>query len=203
MDFWNSLLTEKSWDLLCELKKKYDFVLIGGWAIYIWTKQHKSKDIDIVIDLKELQKLKQENISKNDNLLKYELKFGEIDLDIYVEHYSKLVIPVKDIRRYSLKTEGFEVICPEALLILKQAAELSRKNSVKGEKDRIDIMSLLFFSEIDFKKYFAILKNYSLESYIHDLILLIREFENYNSLFSNPREFKLKKKETLDKLRKI
>jgi hypothetical protein len=31
MDFWNSMLTEKSWNQLLELKKKnFDFIVIGG-----------------------------------------------------------------------------------------------------------------------------------------------------------------------------
>jgi len=50
MEFWNNTLTEKSWKILQQLKKEnFDFVLIGGWAAYLWTKLHKSKDIDIVI----------------------------------------------------------------------------------------------------------------------------------------------------------
>jgi len=50
-EFWNSLLTEKSWEILQELRKDYNFILIGGWAVYLLTKQKKSKDIDIVIGL--------------------------------------------------------------------------------------------------------------------------------------------------------
>ena len=43
MEFWNSLLTQKSWELLQKLsKEKFRFILIGGWAAYLWTKQHKS-----------------------------------------------------------------------------------------------------------------------------------------------------------------
>jgi hypothetical protein len=56
-DFWNSLLTEKSWEILQELRKKHNFVLIGGWAVYLMTKQHKSKDIDMVISIKELEQV--------------------------------------------------------------------------------------------------------------------------------------------------
>ena len=118
MEFWNSQLTEKSWEALQDLKKKYDFILIGGWAIYLWTKQQKSKDIDIVVSISELQKLKQENLSKNDSLRKYEIKIGEIDVDIYVSHFSKLIIPPEHIGNYISKIEGFSVISKEALLIL-------------------------------------------------------------------------------------
>ena len=203
MEFWNSLLTEKSWELLQEIRRKYCFILIGGWAVYLWTKRQKSKDIDIAIDINELQKFKQQNLAKNDNLKKYEVKSGEIDIDIYVAHYSKLAIPIEDLRNYSTKVEGFDVAYPEALLILKQGAEIDRGNSVKGEKDRLDIISLLFFYEIDFKRYNAILKRYKLESYVERLINLVRAFADYNALNLTPREFKLKKEKVLKELRKI
>ena len=50
MEFWNSALTEKSWKVLLQLKEKnFDFVVIGGWAAYLWTSLHKSKDVDIAV----------------------------------------------------------------------------------------------------------------------------------------------------------
>ena len=50
MEFWNSLLTEKSQKLLMQLKNQpIKFILIGGWAVWLYTKQQKSKDIDIVL----------------------------------------------------------------------------------------------------------------------------------------------------------
>ena len=49
MEYWNELITQKSWDVLQKLKK-INFVLIGGWASYLWTSSHKSKDIDIIVD---------------------------------------------------------------------------------------------------------------------------------------------------------
>src|SRR3989344_4490106 len=97
-EYWNSLLTEKSWQILQDLRREYNFILIGGWAVYLFTKQQKSKDIDIVVGINELEKLKGGGLGKNDNLKKYEIKKEEIDVDIYVEHYSKLAIPVEDIK---------------------------------------------------------------------------------------------------------
>jgi len=203
MEFWNSQLTEKSWEALQDLKKKYDFILIGGWAIYLWTKQQKSKDIDIVVSISELQKLKQENLSKNDNLRKYEIKIGEIDVDIYVSHFSKLIIPPEHIGNYISKIEGFSVISKEALLILKQGAEIERRNSLKGEKDEIDIMSLLFFSDINFNVYKSILKKYSLEHFIDSLISILKTFKDYNLISLTPREFKKTKENILKNLKKL
>ena len=203
MEFWNSLLTEKSWKILQELNKEYKFTLIGGWAIYLWTKQQKSKDIDIVVGISELQKFKQEKLAKNDRLKKYEIKIGEIDIDIYVSHFSKLAIPVGDIEKYSSNVGGFRVALPEALLALKQGAWLDRRYSIKGEKDKIDIVSLLFFTDVNFFRYSTLLKKYGLAHYINELILLVKGFMDYDSLSLTPREFKLKKKSIIENLKKI
>ncbi len=62
--FWNSLLTEKSWKILHELKKGYSFIVIGGWAVYLLTRQQKSKDIDILVSILELAKFKTEDLRK-------------------------------------------------------------------------------------------------------------------------------------------
>jgi len=196
-EFWSGLLTEKSWSILQELKKQYKFILIGGWAIYLLTRKLKSKDIDIIISIEELQKFKAENLEKNDKLKKYGVKKDEIGIDIYVEYYSKLVIPVEEIKNYTIKMGGFELSSPEMLLILKQAAYKNRWNSVKGEKDKIDVMSLVFFSNIDFDKYKTILKKYSLAAYFSDLLKLIKNFKDYDRLDLNPREFKIRKNKIL------
>ena len=201
-EYWNTLLIQKSWEILQRLKKKYNFILIGGWATYILTKQQKSKDIDIVISIEELEKLKKESITKNDRLKKYELKIEEVDIDIYVEYYSKLSIPVEDIKQYTMETQGFKVASPESLIILKQGAYKNREYSVKGEKDKIDIISLLFFIEIDLGKYKEILSKYNLESYLEELKKVLSSFKDYNALNMTPREFKKKKEQLLLRIRK-
>lgn len=197
IEFWNSLLTEKSWALLQELRKEYNFVLIGGWAVYLFTKRQKSKDIDIVVSINELQKFKAYGLMKNDDLKKYEIKRDDIDIDIYAEYYSKLIIPVEEIKNYAVKIEGFNVICPELLLILKQAAYNARKDSIKGEKDLIDIMSLILLEKVDFKKYESIVKKYRLENYFSDLVRLIKIYKDYDKVGMNAREFKIKKNKIL------
>ncbi len=205
MEFWSSLLTEKSWNLLKELSKKdFQFIVIGGWAAYLWTKLHKSKDIDIIVpDFKGLEYLKKNyDLRKNDSLKKYEIKFEEIDVDIYVPYYSKLALPIEDIKSHVTKIENMQVASPEVLLILKQGAEIERKDSVKGSKDRIDIMALLLFSEIDFKKYNSLLEKHNLKHYLNRLFSIINNFNEIKYLDLNPREFKLKKRELLRKLGK-
>src|SRR3989338_2784404 len=94
MDYWHDLLTEKSWKVLQELKGKFPFILIGGWAVYLWARTQKSRDIDIIVDLQTLATIKKGyDVHKNDNLKKYEIKREEIDIDMYVPYYSKLCIP--------------------------------------------------------------------------------------------------------------
>lgn len=203
MEFWNSQLTEKSWQILQELKKKYRFTLIGGWATYLWTKQQKSQDIDIVVEIKELEKFKQENLTKNDRLKKYELKRDEIDIDIYVPYFSRLSLPTEELVKHTEMVEGFEVVSREALIILKQGALLDRKDSVKGEKDRVDIMSISLLTNVDWHKYDEIVKKFSIETYKDNLAAMLRGFTDYSSLNLSPRELKLKKLKVTEILKKL
>ncbi len=205
MEFWNSTLTEKSWRILLELRKKnFDLIVIGGWAAYLWTNLNKSKDIDIVIkNFDNLALIKKDyDLIKNNNLKKYEIKIEEVDIDIYVPFFSKLAIPPDEIRNYTTIIQNLEVVNPEPLLILKQGAEQDREKSVKGEKDRIDIMTLLFYSDINFREYFRLLKKYKLEHFYKRLGNIILNFKEIKYINTNPREFKLKKQEILNKLKK-
>src|SRR3989338_3030601 len=93
MEYWHDLITEKSWKLLQQLRGKFRFVLIGGWAVYLLARTQKSKDIDVIVDIETLQKLKGGyDLRKNDDLRKYEIKADDVDVDIYVPFYSKLAI---------------------------------------------------------------------------------------------------------------
>lgn len=44
-EFYHQLITEKSFQLLKQLKQKFNFILIGGWAIYLYSKSLKSKEV--------------------------------------------------------------------------------------------------------------------------------------------------------------
>ncbi|MEW6295054.1 MAG: hypothetical protein AB1467_02020 [Candidatus Diapherotrites archaeon] len=202
MDYWNSLLTEKSWLVLQELKDKFDFLLIGGWAVFLWVNAHKSKDIDLVVEIEELQKIKGlYELKKNDRLRKYEFFVEEIDVDVYLPFYSKLALPVEELKKFTAKIQGFKVVRPEILLILKQGAEIERMHSEKGLKDRIDLMDLMLSGQIDFKKYSELLEKYSLVEYKKRLIEIVNGFRELNYLNLNVREFKKKKLELLEKIK--
>lgn len=203
MEFWHSELIEKSQKLLFDLRKKIKFVLIGGWAVWLYTKQQKSKDIDIILkNISDIDFFKQNYIfvNKNEKLKKYEVKSEDVDIDIYVPFFSKLVLPVEEIFLYKTEKEGFETIIPEMLLILKQGAEMARQNTTKGIKDKIDILTLLCFAEIDFKKYNLLLEKYHLKHLRQRLKSIIKNFKEISYLGMNLRQFALKKKELLVKL---
>ncbi|MEK6933642.1 MAG: hypothetical protein AABW75_02080 [Nanoarchaeota archaeon] len=202
-EYWNSLLTEKSWQILQNLRREYNFILIGGWAVYLHTRQQKSKDVDIVVDINELEKLKKQGLGKNDQLKKYEIKKEEVDIDIYVEHYSKLAIPVEDIKKHTIKIEGFEVVKTELLILLKQTAFKDRENSIRGEKDKIDIVSLIFFADTNLNLYAKIAKEYRIDHRIDELKEIVNNFKDYNSLGIGPQELKKMKKEFILNWRKI
>lgn len=177
-EFWNELLTQASWEKLQKMSQEFDFILIGGWSIYLWTGKHKSKDIDIIIDFKLLSQLQEKyRLIKNDRLKKYEIKFDEFDIDIYLPYYSKLTLPVSELFEFSVMVQGIKTIIPEALLILKQGAELERRYSVKGQKDEIDILTLLIYSGLDLDKYNKLIVRYDLINYIEELKTVIEKFD--------------------------
>ena len=201
MEYWNTIVTEKSWNVLQRIKNEIDFILIGGWAIYLWAKSHKSKDIDIVVDYKELEKLKLNyNLNKNDILKKYEIKIEDIDIDIYLPFYSKLLL-LGNIKNYVTKVESFRVAKPEVLLILKQSAEIDRSNTEKGMKDRIDIMDLLLKCDINFAEYKRFLEKGKLVNFKKKLIEIVSKFNELKYLDLSPRQFKLKKEEIIKSIK--
>ena len=163
MEFYHDLITEKSFGILQELRKDFSFILIGGWAVFLYSKALKSKDIDIIIDYDQLEKFRKKfKFFKNERLKKYEAKLEEIDIDVYLPFFSDLKFPVEEIKNYTQSIEGFKVPLPELLLILKIGAYLNRKKTTKGNKDIIDIFSLLKEEKIDWKTYREMIEKYNL-----------------------------------------
>ncbi len=150
-EYYHNLITEQSWELLQQLRRQFKFVLIGGWAVFLWTKNLKSKDIDLAVDTGELKILKDRyDLVKNDRLRKYEIKQGVVDIDVYVSYYSNPGIPAEDLPAYAENKEGFMVPKAEVLTFLKLNAYSGRQGTPKGDKDRLDILGLLALPEFDF-----------------------------------------------------
>ncbi len=71
MQYYQDIITSKSFKILQGLKHQFEFVLIDGWAVFLYTQSLKSKDIDIIIDYQSLDKLRSaHDLSKNDRLKK-------------------------------------------------------------------------------------------------------------------------------------
>ena len=82
-EFYHDLITEKSFKDLQDLRKKFKFILIGGWAVFLYAKSLKSKDIDLVLEFSELEKMRQKfPLSKNERLKKYEVRVEEVEIEI-------------------------------------------------------------------------------------------------------------------------
>jgi len=183
MEYYHDLIIEKSFKILQDLKREFDFILIGGWAIFLYTKALKSKDIDIIVDYDELEKFKKEfDIVKNERLKKYEAKIEQIDIDIYLPYYSNIGLPVEEVKKYTQSIEGFNVPIPEILLILKTYTFFQRKNTTKGRKDLIDIFSLLSKEMINWQEYKELIKKYNLEEMSEKLKELVSSTKNLPEL---------------------
>ena len=200
MNYYHDIITEKSWQKLQKLRRLYNFILIGGWAVYIYTKSLKSKDIDFICDYETLQKLKESyDLVKNDRLKKYEIHAGEFDIDIYTPFFSDLGIPVEDLIKLTREVQGFTVLAPEALLILKQIAYKNREGSEKGDKDKIDIIALLN-GVIDIARYRDLLKHYGLTEYRQQLKNIFKETRRVPELDLSEHAFANLKKTVLGQL---
>ncbi|OGF63017.1 hypothetical protein A2926_04665 [Candidatus Giovannonibacteria bacterium RIFCSPLOWO2_01_FULL_44_40] len=199
--FWHEFITEKSFRVLQELRKKYDFVLIGGWAVFLYTKQLKSKDIDIVVGAETLGRLKKDfDVVKNERLQKYEIKMEGFDVDIYVAFWSQLGLSLDYILQNSVSIEGFKVPTKEILLCLKIYTYSQRKSNLKGQKDKIDIISLLYFDGVDFNNLRDILEKFSFGNLLLELKELLNSAAETEELGLNKKQYADFKKRILKRI---
>jgi len=169
---------ERSWRVLGELKGFADFVLIGGWGVYLWTRKLKSRDIDVYIDQENFYKLHSDltlrgyALKRNVRLMKFEALISDVEVDIYTPFMSKLVIPCSDVfdRKLYSVIEGFKVAVPEVLLLLKAQAAKDRWHAEKGLKDRVDIISLLKFADVKRDVLDQVLRKYDTQHKLRDVV---------------------------------
>lgn len=198
MIFYHNLITEKSWQLLQKLRKKYEFILIGGWAVFLYTKALKSKDIDLVLEYRELEKIRGEfEVSKNERLRKYEARKEEMEIDIYVPFYSNPGLPAEDLKKFSTSLEGFNVVEKEILAILKQKALVDRANTVKGRKDLADLVSLFRLEDFNWQRYKRIITEYDLGEYLKSIQKLVKRTREIDELGLNVHQMARFKKKIL------
>jgi len=175
---WRDEIVERSWTVLGELKELADFVLIGGWAAYFWSRRLKSRDIDLYIDQENFYKLqsallqKDYAVKRNVRLKKFEALIGDVEVDIYTPFMSNLAVPCSDVfakKLFSL-VEGFKVAIPEVLLLLKAQAAQQRWQAEKGLKDRVDIISLLKFVDVKRDLFEQMLRKYDRRNLLREVI---------------------------------
>ena len=175
---WRDEVVERSWRVLGELKGFADFVLIGGWGVYLWTRKLKSRDIDVYIDQKNFYKFQSEltqkgyALKRNVRLMKFEALISDVEVDIYTPFVSRLVIPCLDVfdRKLYSVIEGFKVAIPEVLLLLKAQAAQDRWHAEKGLKDRVDIISLLKFADVKRDVLEQMLREYDTQHTLRDAV---------------------------------
>lgn len=203
MQYYQAIITEKSFQYLQELKRDFNFVLIGGWAVFLYSRSLKSKDIDIIIDYAELAKLKEKyDVQKNDRLQKYEIKTGEFDIDIYLPHYSDLGVEIEEVVKSVTVREGFKVPSLEILFLLKLHAWQNRRGSVKGQKDELDLLSMAILPEFDWQKYSEAVKTFGFTE-LHKLFLkFVGKLTEAKELGLNQQKISRVKKMILEKLGK-
>ena len=202
--FWHNRITDKSFDFLQDLKRKFDFVLIGGWAVYVYTHSLKSKDIDIIVDFDELSRFRLFfDVTKNERLKKYEIQTGNFDVDIYVPHWSELGLPLDFVVKNSVVREGFMVPRVEILLALKLFVYSQRKPSLKGKKDLIDIISILRSGKTKLAELAVLLKEFGKTSLLFELEEILKTTFEIKELSMNQKKFSDFKKPILWELKKL
>lgn len=172
MAYYHDILTTKSWDELIRIKNKLDFVLIGGWAVYLYTRSLKSKDIDILVNYNDLEKLRElyPNVYKNDRLSKYEAVLGDVQVDVYLPHFSKIGIPVEKLIEETRLLDGFNVLDANYLTVLKIFTYGERKGSSKGRKDFLDLVSLIKSGAVDFLRVSEICNTNSFDNQFNQFV---------------------------------
>lgn len=198
MPYYHDLVTERSWEALQTLRKRLDFLLIGGWAAYLYTKALKSKDIDLIVDFHQLATLAEHYaLSKNERLKKYEAVAGEVQIDVYLPHYSRLGVPVELLREHTRSLEGFTLLDPDYLLALKLHTLSERSRTPKGEKDLLDCLSLVRSGVADLKSAAALLKRHRLSEALAVFRTLLGEHTQIPELALNAHHLARLKKQLL------
>lgn len=202
MDYYRASVTSQSWEFLVALHRAYRVVVIGGWAVWLYTHQMKSKDIDIVVELSDIGKLRNAfDVVKNDRLKKYELRRGEAQVDIYAPFYSHVGVPAEDILRDTTTVEGFRVPSLELLVVLKIVVWNARRGSAKGRKDFLDLISLLQGDKVDYGRVCNLCTRYSLADAKDCFMDELRRTTAIKELSLNPHTFSRAKQAWLDMLK--
>ena len=96
--------------------------------------------------------------------------------------------------------ENFKVPDVEILALLKAKALLERKNSVKGRKDLIDLVSLFSLEGFDFKKLGQHARKFQSENLLRVIVEKVKSTTKIDELNLNVHKMAEFKRRTLPKL---
>jgi hypothetical protein len=97
-------------------------------------------DIDLYLPIDALTSLRQtDNVVANARLNKQQIIRNNVEVDVYIEHQHKLVVPFEDANTQAVTYGETRVACLEHLLPLKMEAFGARSASTKGDKDARDV----------------------------------------------------------------
>jgi uncharacterized protein YerC len=190
------------------------FVVIGGWAVYLFTHYHMSRDLDLIMEQKDLWKLRSFVISqggteKAPGLSKYGYKLGQVDMDVYTEEKGDIIPSPGEIlssRRF-IEVERYRVVEPEILLLLKVRAATDRAAGLKGLKDRCDVISLLNSGRIDLDKFAAESRRHAQADAVNRVLRIVEmaneEYEYVLGRRPTPQERWRLKREMIPPLRRL
>lgn len=154
--YYNYLETYKSSKLLNKIANKVDFVLIGGWAVNSYVNIQASKDIDIAINPDKLEFFREYGIQDYNINIKYSV-IDDVTVDLFVNGISdkELTLPINEIFKNNVIKGNIKVVDKNMLVLLKLCGYF-RDDIIKINKDIIDVVSLLFYADINLeyvKKY--------------------------------------------------
>ena len=89
----------------------------------------------------------------------------------------------------------------EVLLITKLNAYQNRKGSVKGQKDLIDILSLVLLEDFDFDYFLKLVKKYQLKDYQLTLEKIIKETSEVPELNLNRHFWGRERRRLVEKIK--
>jgi hypothetical protein len=127
-----------------------DVVFIGGVAVYLHARRARtsvppeaSYDADFMISRSDFGILKDlEEVTSNPRLGRHQMLSEGVEFDVYVERGNRLIVPYDEVAAHAASVDGLRLACLEHLLVLKLEALRHRSHSLKGDKDRRDVVQI-------------------------------------------------------------
>ena len=124
-------------------------VYIGGVAIYLHTTKtsmppETTHDADAAVSIVGWSSLRDRyEAETNQRLSKSQITVDDVEVDLYVQHKSRLRFDYVELAQYASERRNFRIASRGHLLLLKLDAFRDRGSSQKGAKDRRDLAKLL------------------------------------------------------------